>query len=179
MYIKRKLENRLVENLERDEIIVLVGARQTGKTTLLKKLKQSADEKKEANFFINLENKRYLSLLNEAPENLFQLIGKFPDRKVFVFIDEIQYLKDPSNFLKYMYDEYAGKIKLVVSGSSAFYIDQEFKDSLAGRKRLFTLKVLDYKEFLKFSGYGEMVDYFPEVPLLKKREIPENFRNSL
>ena len=172
MYIKRKIETRLVENLERDEIIVLVGARQTGKTTLLKKLKQTADEKKETTFFINLENKRYLNLLNQEPENLFQLTGKLPDRKIVVFIDEIQYLKDPSNFLKYMYDEYAGKVKLVVSGSSAFYIDQQFKDSLAGRKRLFTLKVLDFKEFLEFEGCGEMVEYFPGVPLLKKREIP-------
>jgi predicted AAA+ superfamily ATPase len=47
-----------------------------------------------------------------------------------IFVDEVQYLKNPSNFLKLLYDEYNENLKLVVSGSSSFYIDQKFKDSL-------------------------------------------------
>ena len=43
-----------------------------------------------------------------------------------IIIDEIQYLKNPTNFLKFIYDEYKGKVKLIVSGSSAFYIDKKF-----------------------------------------------------
>ncbi len=179
MYVPRKIEGRLVENLQREEILVLVGARQTGKTTLLKWLKKMLDENGEITFFVNLEKKKYLAMLNEEPENLFNLIGILPDRKVYVFIDEVQYLDDPSNFLKFMYDEYAGRIKLVVSGSSAFYIDQKFKDSLAGRKRLFILKMLDFKEFLQFKGYGELVENFPEAPLLKKRNIPKLVKDKL
>jgi len=46
-----------------------------------------------------------LDLLNKHPENIFDLILK-SDVKTTVFIDEIQYLKNPSNFLKYIYDEY-------------------------------------------------------------------------
>jgi predicted AAA+ superfamily ATPase len=91
---------------------------------------------------------------------------------MYVFIDEIQYLANPSNFLKYVYDEYKSKIKLIVSGSSAFYIDQKFTDSLAGRKRLFQLNVLDFREFLRFKGCEEMIEILPETPLLKKRQIP-------
>jgi predicted AAA+ superfamily ATPase len=71
-----------------------------------------------------------------------------------------------------MYDEYAGRIKLMVSGSSAFYIDQKFKDSLSGRNWLFELMVLDFREFLEFKGYGEMIEFFAEIPFLKKRQIP-------
>lgn len=49
-----------------------------------------------------------------------------------------------THFLKLLYDEYRERIKLVVTGSSAFYIDEKFKDSLAGRKRIFELKTLDF-----------------------------------
>ena len=172
MYIKRKLEARLLQNLMRAEAMVLVGPRQVGKTTMLRHLQGLLEKRGEITFFINLEKKQFLSLLNENPENLFKLTGNLPDRKVYVIIDEIQYLYDPSNFLKYIYDEYADRIKLIVSGSSAFYIDQKFKDSLSGRKRLFELMVLDFREFLEFKGYGEMLDLFAKRPLLKKREIP-------
>jgi predicted AAA+ superfamily ATPase len=172
MYIKRKIETRLLQNLERNEVMVLVGPRQAGKTTMLKHLKEILEKRGEITFFINLEKKRFLNVLNENPENLFKLTGNLPDRKVYVIIDEIQYLDDPSNFLKHLYDEYANRIKLMVSGSSAFYIDQKFKDSLAGRKRLFELMALDFREFLEFKGYGEMIELFAENPLLKKRQIP-------
>ena len=49
-----------------------------------------------------------------------------------------------THFLKLLYDEYRERIKLVVTGSSAFYIDEKFKDSLVGRKRIFELKTLDF-----------------------------------
>jgi len=179
MYIVRKIETRLYENLERDEIIVLVGARQSGKTTLLRKMKAELDSREQVTFFINLENTRYLQMLNDKPENLFKLTGNLPDKRVFVFIDEIQYLNNPSNFLKYIYDEYRGRIKLIVTGSSAFFIDQKFTDSLSGRKRLLELKLLDFREFFRFKRCEEMIEYFQPKPLLKKREIPELARNKL
>jgi len=173
MYIQRKIETRLLKNLDRDEVMVLVGPRQSGKTTILKHLKKILEKREDITFFINLEKKQFLNMLNQDPENLFKLTGNLPERKVYVIIDEIQYLDDPSNFLKYIYDEYTSVIKLIVSGSSAFYIDQKFKDSLAGRKRLLKLMTLDFREFLEFRGYGEMKELFTETPLLKKREIPK------
>ena len=50
-----------------------------------------------------------------------------------------------------MYDEYEYNVKVVVTGSSAFYIDAKFKDSLAGRKRVFQLYPLSFNEFLVFK----------------------------
>ena len=43
-------------------------------------------------------------------------------------------------------------MKIIATGSSAFYLDTKFKDSLAGRKRILELYPLDFDEFLEFSG---------------------------
>jgi predicted AAA+ superfamily ATPase len=68
--------------------------------------------------------------LNQDPNNIFKITLSSSKEKQVIFLDEIQYLDDPSSFLKYMYDEYKENIKLIVSGSSSFYIDKKFKDSL-------------------------------------------------
>jgi hypothetical protein len=179
MYIKRNLEDNIIENLERKEIIVIVGPRQSGKTELLRKIKNLLEEKGESTFFINLENRIYLQKLDEHPENLFDIIGNIREKRIFIIIDEVQYLENPSNFLKYVFDEYNEKIKLIVSGSSAFYIDQKFKDSLAGRKRLFELKLLGFREFLSFKGLDDLKFLFDKDGFPEKRNIPLIYINTI
>ena len=138
--------------LGNDDILLFIGARQAGKTTILKQLLSYLEKRNETVYFLNLEDTDYRSLLNQSPKNLFKIYPINLKKKNFIFIDEIQYLKDPSNFLKYLFDEYRGKIKLLVSGSSAFYIDKKFKDSLVGRKRLFHVQTLSLREFLRFKN---------------------------
>jgi len=137
--------------LDSEYILIFTGARQAGKTTILRHLQQLLKIKSQNVYFINLEDTDYLSLLNESPKNLFNLIESNSTEKITVLIDEIQYLDNPTNFLKYYFDEYRDKIKLIVSGSSAFYIDKKFKDSLAGRKRIFHVYPLSFSEFLFFK----------------------------
>ena len=86
--------------------------------------------------FLNLENKTIPAELNENSMNLFKFMPKLNTRTI-ALIDEIQYLKDPSNFLRLQYDEHSEQIKVVATGSSAFYIDNQFRGSLAGRKKYF------------------------------------------
>ena len=142
--------------LNQDEILLFIGPRQAGKTTILKQLQDSLKERKELTFSLNLEDPDYLTLLNDSPKNLFKIFTLPEDKKSFVFIDEIQYLNDPSRFLKYFYDEFKGRIKILASGSSAFYLDEKFKDSLAGRKKIFYVHTLSFKEFLRFKKYEEL-----------------------
>jgi len=82
-------------------------------------------------------------------------------------MDEVQYLSDPSNFLKLIYDEYKNKIKIIATGSSAFYIDRKFNDSLAGRKQLFFLPTCSFIEYLKFIGANQLFD---EISQIKNKE---------
>lgn len=83
--------------------------------------------------------------------------GTVETQKITLLIDEIEYLKNPSNFLKYNFDVNGDWLKIVATGCSAFYLDNRFQDSLAGRKRIFELFPVDFEEFLQFKGYPDWV----------------------
>jgi len=161
---KREILANILAHCDKKEIILLTGARQTGKTTLLRQIEVEIREKRPA-FFLNLENLEFVKLLNDSPENLFKIfpLNKGSIKRQCVLVDEIQYLKNPTNFLKYIYDEYADHIQLIVSGSSAFYIDKKFKDSLAGRKKIFYIYPLSLRDFLIFKERSDILPYIPKV----------------
>jgi hypothetical protein len=110
-----------------------------------------------------LENKQLLSDLDTYPLNLLAHLSTETKRNV-VFIDEIQYLTDLSNFLKLIYDEHHERIKIVASGSSAFYLDNQFNVSLAGGKRVFQLLNCDFEDLLMLHGKEE---FWEEVLKIK------------
>lgn len=155
----------IIENARKyfdgDEILLFIGARQSGKTTILRAIQEELEQKGERTFFLNLEDPDYLRLINQSPKNLLQIFTFDLKTKTTVFVDEIQYLNNPTNFLKYFYDEYRGKIRLIVSGSSAFYLDKKFKDSLVGRKYVFPVRTLSFREFLRFKGKSELLSVLP------------------
>ncbi len=178
--ILRDLTTQIKEQLQKDEVILIIGARQAGKTTVLHQLEEIIKTQNSLSYFLNLEDPEYLSLLNESPKNLFKIFSFDLKQKTFVLIDEVQYLKDPTNFLKYFYDEYRQSIKIIVTGSSAFYLDRKFKDSLAGRKKIFILQTLSFKEFLRFKGEDELSKKdFNKVSLSEKEKIILNYQEYL
>lgn len=176
--MKRFLYEQLIDHLPQKPIALLVGARQVGKTTLLQQVGDHLRSAGELSFFLSLENKRMLRLLNEDPQNLFQLIpATTGERRVYVLMDEIQYLDDPSNFLKFHYDTAGDRLKFVATGSSHFYIDRKFKDSIAGRKRIFELPTMGLDEVFHFKGRDDLVPYVGagQIPLLYKDEMMPYF----
>jgi len=162
MYKKRDIVENALKYLDSEYILIFIGARQTGKTTILRYLHDKLKNEHWRTYFINLEDPDYLTLLNESPKNLFSVIGSDLKERIIVFIDEMQYLNNPTNFLKYFFDEYKNKIKLIVSGSSAFYLDFKFKDSLAGRKRIFYVYPLSFSEFLFFKEEFDLWNKFKQ-----------------
>ena len=160
------------KDLTSDLIQLFIGPRQAGKTTLLHQLEQELRSAGRPTLFLNLEDPEVLELLDRSPKELLNLLPASTEHKVTVFIDEIQYLKDPSRFLKYLYDDHRDRVKLVVSGSSAFYIDQKFRDSSAGRKRLFRVLTLSFREFLSFKGFRELsVADFTKLSLTERDQL--------
>jgi len=172
MSITRDITIQAKKYLENDDILLFVGARQAGKTTVLKQIQSYLQNKNKTIHFLNLEDLNYLDLLNKSPKNLFKIFTIDLKKKTFLIIDEIQYLNNPTNFLKYFWDEYKEKIKIIVSGSSAFYIDKKFKDSLVGRKKIFNVKTLSFKEFLRFKNKNELSrKNFNKLSLSEKEKI--------
>lgn len=157
MLYPRDILADMEKTIKREESVILTGARQTGKTSVLLILKNRLREEGENCHYLNLENSEYLKILNKNPRNIFEFLPE-AKKKQYVFIDEIQYLENPTNFLKLIYDEDRKKIKIIASGSSSFYIDKKFKDSLAGRKFLFELFSLNFNEFLVFRGQKELLE---------------------
>ena len=109
--IRRKLFEDLQAHLLKKEYSIITGARQTGKSTLLKQLEAHCKQMEIPVVFLNLENKTILSELNNNPLNILKFMPE-PNKKTVVLMDEIQYLDDPSNFLKLLYDEHSAQIKV-------------------------------------------------------------------
>lgn len=161
MLYKRKIQKDINKWLLRDEIIILNGPRQVGKTSLLELSRAELKHKKikeDMIFGLNLEDVEILNELNKSPKNILNYI-KIKNKKNYFLIDEIQYLDNPSNFLKYLYDEHRDTIKLIATGSSSLELKAKLQDSLAGRKIVFNISPLCFEEFLRFKQ-AKILDYY-------------------
>ena len=170
--LKRTVIDDINKYIYSDDIIVLHGARQVGKTSILYYLINQLTEQGHTTHFIDLEDSRFVRILDSGVKEFMRHLqeeGIMPaaQKKVFVFIDEIQYLENPSSFLKLVADHYKN-IKLIISGSSSFAIKTKFKDSLVGRTVNFEIFNLSFKEFLSFRNYT-----FEEGKVYTQKKIDE------
>lgn len=154
---KKIIQRRIIEKIEvflkTDDILLLYWARQVGKTTIMKFIQQKLLYDK--TYFFDLENIEYLELLNKNPNIFVEYMKSYhwwkETEKIVVFIDEIQYLDNPTSFLKFIHDNYSS-IKLIVSGSSTLEIRGKLHDSLVGRIIKFEILPLSFEEFLIFKN---------------------------
>ena len=142
-YYKRNLEAEIKKYLSVKEIIAIVGVRQCGKTTLMKKLASDLSNKNKINF-ISFDD---ISILRLFEEDLQSFIQIHVEPYHFLFIDEIQYSPESGKKLKYIYDHC--KIKIIISGSSAAEISVQSIKYLVGRIFTFTLYPFTFEEFLR------------------------------
>ena len=151
MIYPRKLTPKLIKEIGSARITVLTGMRQTGKTTLMRQVFDSI--KSENKVFLDLENPLNQKVFEETNfDNILLNLKEFgldPDEKSYVFLDEIQIVPEISRAIKYLYDH--RQIKFFLTGSSSFYLKNLFPESLAGRKIVYELFPLDFKEFLVFK----------------------------
>ena len=109
MIYNRRINEDINRHLETDEISIIIGARQSGKTTVLHSFEKAQRKAGVQTFFLNLDDPEYLHLLNKSPKQLFSIFPIDMKQRALMFIDEIQYLENPSMFLKYFYDTSASK----------------------------------------------------------------------
>jgi predicted AAA+ superfamily ATPase len=150
--IKRDIFQELERSLSSKQVIVITGIRRVGKTTALKYLMDKLPL--ENRIYYDLERVENRAIFNE--QNFTLIIeaikshGLDLSKKAYICIDEIQLVQKIPSVIKFLYDTY--DIKFIVTGSSSYYIKNYFTESLAGRKRIFEMTTLSFREFLRFRG---------------------------
>jgi len=142
MYVYRFLESKLRKYLKAREIIAVVGARQCGKTTLLKQVFKDLDNA----IFLDFGDRETLELFTNDIKSFIDL---HVEGNKYLFIDEFQYTKDGGKNLKYIYDNH--KIKIIISGSSASELSIQSIKYLVGRIFVFKLFPFSFEEFLNYK----------------------------
>lgn len=157
LYIHQLLP--IVKNRDLKRAVVLMGGHRVGKTVLLHHvihtLLSLAIPAKNI-LYVGLNNPIYTTI---GLEELFQLGGKASGAKtdpLFVFFDEIQYLKDWERHLKIMVDSYP-QVKFIVSGSAAAALKIKSTESGAGRFTEFMLPPLTFQEFLTLQHKEDLI----------------------
>lgn len=171
-YIKRDLEEIIVPKLSNSKAIFILGPRQVGKTTILKKLKQVVGE--ENSLYYDIEFSDNLALFSSPINDILirlRFDRKDAGKKCYVFLDEIQYIEDFSQKVKLLCDHYSDEFKLILTGSSSALIKYQFKESLVGRKEVFNLYPLNFKEFCRFKKEDKIVETLVKAKLEAKNPL--------
>ncbi len=176
----RILENTIREKLNTGKAIVVVGARQVGKTTLIKKILSNKDY-----LFLDADDPTIRSLLSNP--NTEQIRAILADNKT-IFLDEAQRIDGIGFTLKIITDQFKD-VQLLVSGSSSFDLGNKLNEALTGRKweyELFPVSWEEYEHKLGFIKTEQQLEnrllygFYPDVlnNQGKEKEILKNLVNS-
>lgn len=146
-YIKREGEDTIRSYLNKGKVIVVYGARQVGKTTLLKNLFPD----KNSLLYLSCDQLRIKEQIIPDALALSPIIGNYQN----IVFDEAQYLDNPGLVLKILIDNFP-KRNIIASGSSSFDLSHKLSEPLTGRH---------YKLLLCPLSLPEIINYVPAVDL--------------
>jgi uncharacterized protein len=158
---------RLLRDEQVRRAVVLIGPRRVGKTVMLRQAIQSLLE-------AGVPGSRILYAEMDVPmfagESLDSLVRLFvdvhthrDDQPLWVFFDEIQYLKDWETHLKVLVDKHR-HVRFVATGSAAAALRMKSRESGAGRFTDFMLPPLTFAEYLNFCDREALVQELPREP---------------
>lgn len=180
--LKRKIFEKLKRNLNKGRMAVLVtGARQVGKTYLIRKAGEDFDNFLEINFIEHPEFKSLLSTSSSA-EDILLGISAFADRKLvkghtLIFFDEVQECPEIITAIKFLVDE--GSYRYVLSGSLLGIGMKDIRSVPVGYMTEMELFPLDFEEFITACGVSEEVIKRLEENFREKREVDEFIHSRL
>lgn len=149
---KRLLQKTIENNLFKGKVIILLGARQVGKTTLVKELLNNRDDARYINCEL-LQNKELLETTNS--ERLKFFLGNYN----LIALDEAQSINNIGLILKIIHEELP-KIQILATGSSSFDLKNVTSEPLTGRSRQYTLYPLALQEI---GSKNEKIDIFAQL----------------
>lgn len=177
--IKRELQQEILARCFRQKAIILLGARQVGKTTLLRTIMQ---EQREKTLYLNCDEPQTVSALtNRNLKELQMLVGT----SKLVVIDEAQKVDNIGLTLKLMVDDMPD-LQVIATGSSAFELRNRLNEPLTGRKYEYQMFPISTAEIYQTEGYLEVKKQlesrliygsYPEV--LNQRDEPKELLHML
>jgi len=180
-YLERTIKPQILEYLLPNKVVVLLGPRRVGKTVLIS---QILNKTTEPYVLLNGEDIATRELFTRrSVSNFLQIL----DGKLFLIIDEAQKIPDIGNSLKLMVDEIKG-IKILVTGSSAFDVENYTGEPLTGRKYTFKLFALSEQEYdqiqpllVRKDKLRERLIYgnYPELLQLETKAQKNKYLNEL
>ncbi len=159
-YIKRSAENVIKKQEKMFKSILVTGARQVGKTTMLKNLRPDIN-------YITLDDMLLNQVAIEDP-NLFLKSNKKP-----MIIDEIQYAPNLLRYIKIEIDKSEERAVFYLTGSQQFHLMKDVSESLAGRIGILNLLGLSLREIKEIEFYE------PFIPTEEYLNLREKYNTEL
>lgn len=160
MLINRDIEKELITFSKTYPVVTITGPRQSGKTTLAKKVFKDYT-------YCNLEEPEIRSLAQDDSKSLFNLY------KPPLIIDEIQRVPKLLSYIQVIVDENQGKGMFILTGSHQFELGQAITQSLAGRTALLNLLPFSIKELSSYDITGDKAEF------LYKGFLPRIYKDTL
>jgi len=134
MFRERTISDSIIDNLFKGKVIVIYGARRTGKTTLAKHILDTYTGTKSTKYFSceDFETKNLLETTNT--ETLQRTLGLYD----LIILDEAQMLNNIGATLKIIHD-FLPDLQVIATGSSSFDLRDQIGEPLVGRSRTYTL----------------------------------------
>ena len=167
--LPRKVLQKLKEQAKNRKIVLLLGARQVGKTTLLKELFNELLKTNKCLFLdLDILSNYEKTSSFESFINTLKVNGYDEKQKEFfyLFLDEFQKYPSLAQIMKNVYDN-ADNVKIYASGSSSVAIKDKVQESLAGRKQIIEIFPLDFEEFLWFKQNRKLSDNLKNLEKLR------------
>ena len=187
MLFDRDIIEKVIAELFTPDILVLLGSRQVGKTSILEIICNRLRAENRNCIFLDLDLETNLEYFSSY-ENIIAYIklqgfdpGKDP---VFLFLDEFHRAQRAGKTLKNLYDHHSN-IKIIASGSSSLEINKTISESMSGRKIVFRVFPLNFREFLVFKGADRLLAFYDrfrtgdEFPPVLYKEYEELVKEKL
>lgn len=165
MFIKRIAEIKLKDYLTKNKIIIILGARQVGKTTLIEEMVKNLKVKL-LNLDIEVDKSRLTAAFSLPPSEAKK---SFDNPDIFI-VDEAQRLPEISRIVKGWYDAHL-PLKVILLGSSSLNILDQSAENLTGRNIKLYLPPLIFKEVITNQSWY--------VNAFSKKIISQNFSNQV
>ncbi|MDO8967124.1 ATP-binding protein [Algoriphagus sp.] len=184
MQVSRTINSQLEYQLFKGKVLILYGARRTGKTTLVKHLLTKFSEK---SAYINCELQEYKDALSTTNSGL---LAEFIGNRELIIFDEAQHISNIGLVLKVLVDTFP-QVQFIATSSSSFELSGMVSEPLTGRSRQFLLLPFSLEEigqilnpiqikanlpnFLRFGLYPQVFNSIGDEKIEELAEISSNY----